>query len=59
MRISHPEGRGPRLRALWVVVEEKTDEGALAIRGSTHVVVLLLWSTKYGRPSGVWRSSQP
>lgn len=23
------------------------------------MVVLLLWSTKYGRPSGVWRSSHP
>lgn len=57
MRISHPEGRVPRLRAVWVVVEEKT--GALARRGSSHVVVLLLWSTKYGRPSGVWRSSHP
>lgn len=59
MRISHPEGRAPRLRAVWVVVEEKADEGALARRGSSHVVVLLLWSTKYGRPSGVWRSSHP
>jgi len=46
MRISHPEGRGPRLRAVWVVVEEKTERGAFARRGSSHVVVLLLWSTK-------------
>ena len=46
MRISHPEGRGPRLRAVWVVVEENTERGALARRGSSHVVVLLLWSTK-------------
>lgn len=42
-----------------MVVEEKADEGALARRGSSQVVVLLLWSTKYGRPSGVWRSSHP
>ena len=42
-----------------MVVVEKTEGGALLIRGSTHVVVLLLWSTKYGRPSGVWRSSHP
>ena len=59
MRISHPEGREPRLRAVWVAVEEKAEGGAFAIRGSSHVVVLLLWSTKYGRPSGVWRSSHP
>ena len=59
MRISHPEGREPRFRAVWVAVEEKTEGGAFARRGSSHVVVLLLWSTKYGRPSGVWRSSHP
>jgi len=28
-------------------------------RGSTQVVVRVLWSTKYGRPSGVARCSHP
>lgn len=63
-RISQPLGRGPSCDTgcCWIVVPPVLAPYIRMYccrRGSTQVVVRVLWSTKYGRPSGVNRCSQP
>lgn len=62
-RISQPDGNGPNwdTGCTWTW---RFEPGPMVLiycwrRGSTQVVVLVLWSTKYGRPSGVVLISQP
>lgn len=63
-RISQPLGKGPSCETGCCCIE--FDVVLLPYirkycwrRGSTQVVVRVLWSTKYGRPSGVCLCSQP
>jgi hypothetical protein len=66
-RISQPLGRGPSCDTgcCWIVVLFPPAFCPPYILmyccrlGSTHVVVRVLWSTKYARPSGVCLCSQP
>lgn len=63
-RISHPLGRGPNCDTgcCWMVCCPWLAPYILiycCLRGSTQVVVRVLWSTKYTRPSGVCLCSQP
>lgn len=63
-RISQPDGSGPSCETVCGCVERLLPPGPTTRmscwrRGSTHVVVRVLWSTKYGRPSGVNRCSHP
>lgn len=66
-RISQPLGNGPSCDTgcCWMVALFPPAFCGPYIRmyccrlGSTHVVVRVLWSTKYALPSGVLRCSQP
>jgi len=71
MRISHPDGSGPSWVFASCCAVSSCDRACCGLRvavnvrfvwfllGSSHVVFLVLWSTKYDRPSGVNLCSQP